>query len=200
MKKISLVLILLMAISVSAFSGNTSLGLAQNYVDTSFIVDTELGRFGVEGSIGLPLVWGTIDAIDSIINGSSFDITEILLPGLMLNPYFKLVEGDNYQFRLGLQNDTLVFANKDEGVQAMGLVGISLGLNYKFNQKFGMNITLGCPLALPLSAISKDAASWTVYYFSSREYTDDDILKMIVGGYGCAINQFARLSLKWSLN
>ena len=200
MKKISLVLVLLMVISVSAFSDNTSLGVAQNYIDTSLIVDHERGRFGVEGSIGLPIVHGAISIIDSIVNGSNFEFFQILLPGLMVNPYFKVVDGNKFQFRLGLQNDTLVFASKDDGVQAMGMVGVSLGFNYKFNQKFGMNLSLGCPLALPLSAISNDVAAWTVYYFSSREYTSDDIVKMILGGYGCAFNQFARLSFKWALN
>jgi len=196
MKKVLLVSVLLLAVLFSAFSADISLGFAQNYVDTSVIVDVEDGRFGVEASVGFPLV----AALGSIKNGSDFEFFHVLLPGLMVNPYFKVVYGDRFQLRIGLQNDTLVYASKEDGVQAMGMIGLSVGFNRRFNESFSMNFSIGCPLGLPLSAISDDAASWTVYYFSSKPYTDDDVVKIILGGYGCAMNQFARFSCKWSLN
>ena len=199
MKKNILVLVLLLFFGFSAFSSNTSLGVAQNYTSTSVIVDTEFDRFGFEGSVGLPIVSGIFGAIDAATSGKEFQPLQFLLPGAMVNPYWKVVDGTKFQLRLGLQADVLVFIDKGS-VQASGLLGTSLGFNHKFNEKFSMNFTLGCPLALPLSIISKDAATWTLFYFSSTTLDKDDIFKIIFGGIGCAFNQFARISFKWALN
>jgi len=200
MKKIILVSVMLLAVVFSAFSANTSLGVAQNYINTSVIVDTDIGgRFGFEGSVGFPVVSALFGAIDSISEGEEFKPLQFVLPGAMVNTYWKAVDGNKFQLRLGLQADVLVFLEK-RSVQAAGLLGTSLGLNYKFNGKFAINFTAGCPLALPLSLISNDAASWTLFYFSSTAVDKSDILKIIFGGIGCAMNQFARISFKWNLN
>ena len=198
MKKVIIILVLALVVLSSAFSGNTSLGVSVNYINTSVIVDTESNRFGFEGSLGFPLFSAVLGALDSVSNGKEFKFVEILLPGAMVNPYFKAINGDRFQLRLGLQTDFLVFLDK-EVVSAAGLIGTTLGFNFKFSEKFGMNLTAGLPLALPLSLISEDAGSWTLFYFSSRDIDKSDIAKIIVGGLGCAMNQFLRISCKWAL-
>jgi hypothetical protein len=198
MKKLIIVLVLALVVLTSAFSNNTSLGVAVNYINTSVIVDTESERFGFEGSLGFPLVSAVLGTLDSVSNGKDFKFVELLLPGIMVNPYFKVIDGNRFQFRIGLQEDILVFFDKGS-VSAAGLLGASLGMNYKFNEKFGMNLTAGIPVALPLSIVSEEAASWTLFYLSSKEIDKSDIAKIIFGGLGCAMNQFLRISCKWAL-
>jgi len=198
MKKVIIILVLALVVLSSAFSGNTSLGVSVNYINTSVIVDTESNRFGFEGSLGFPLFSAVLGALDSVSNGKEFKFVELLLPGAMVNPYFKAINGNRFQLRLGLQADVLVFFD-DDSVSAAGILGTTLGINYKFSNKFGMNLTAGLPLALPLSIFSNDAASWTLLYLSSKEVDKSDIARIIVGGLGCAMNQFLRVSLKWAL-
>ena len=198
MKKSILIIFLSLIVLSAAFSADTSLGVAVNYINTSVIVDTESDRFGFEGSLGFPVIHSVIGTIDSISNGGDFKFVSILLPGVMANPYFKAVNGNRFQLRLGLQADVLVFFD-DDSVSAAGILGTTLGINYKFSNKFGMNLTAGLPLALPLSIFSNDAASWTLLYLSSKEVDKSDIARIIVGGLGCAMNQFLRVSLKWAL-
>ena len=57
MKK-AIVLILVLAVAcTSVFAADISLGVMQNFLDTSFIADFEFDHFGVEGSVGIPLIW-----------------------------------------------------------------------------------------------------------------------------------------------
>jgi len=191
-------LVLSLIVLSTAFSASTSLGVSVNYLNTSVIVDTESDRFGFEGSLGFPVFSAILGTLDSVSNGEDFKFVKFLLPGVMVNPYFKAVNGNKFQLRLGLQEDILVFFDKGN-ISAAGLLGASVGMNYKFSDKFGMNLNAGIPLALPLSLISNDAASWTLFYLSSTEMDKSDIAKILFGGFGCAMNQFLRLSFKWAL-
>jgi len=198
MKKFIIILVLSAVVLTSAFSAGTSLGVSVNYLNTSVIVDTESDRFGFEGAVGFPVISAILGTLDAVSNGEDFKFVRFLLPGAMVNPYFKAVNGNRFQLRLGLQTDVLVFVDKDV-ISVAGLLGTSIAANYKFSDKFGMNLSLGIPLGLPLSLISNDAASWTLFYISSREIDKSDIAKILFGGLGCAMNQFVRLSFKWAL-
>ncbi|MBQ7507804.1 MAG: hypothetical protein IJT52_00570 [Spirochaetales bacterium] len=204
MKKFIIIALLAAVACTSVFaSDGLSLGFSQSWFDTSLIADYQWKHFGVEGSVGLPLVQGIAGTIDYIAhdgkdedgNPKEYNILEMfLLPSMMVNGYWKAIDGDVFDLRLGLQGDAMSIMRKD-AFTVVGLAGISIGLDFQFNEKFSMNLSGSAPLALLLQPISEDVARYTVLAYSTKEEGSWDFLMILPTIY----NAFARLSFKWSV-
>lgn len=204
MKKVLIIVLIAVVAGSSIFAMDLSLGVMQNFVDTSIIADMEFDHFGVEGSLGFPLLWGIPGVINGISEGEDIDFGEgvalVLLPGFMTNGYWKAIDGKHFGLRLGLQIDGRAFIDEDT-VQFIALPGISLGLNYKFNEKFSMNLTAGCPFALILAMAGSDLGEYAFFY-TAKGNTDNgwELLGgAVLGTLGDVVNQFGRLSFKWKI-
>lgn len=203
MKK-AIVLILLVAVAcTSAFAVDISIGAMQNFLDTSFIADFEFDHFGVEGSLGVPLIWGTASLVDAISQGKDIGVGEglemVLLPGVMVNGYWKAIDGKVFGLRVGLQADVIgLFTNDLTSV--IGLWGASVGLNFKFGDRFSANITGTLPAALVLSAFGDDVAKFGGFAYVSGGNDVGDVFVVIFGQLlPAAISEIARISLKWQI-
>ena len=203
MKKLLIIVLIAMVAGSSIFAMDLSLGVMQNFLDTSFIADAEFNRFGVEGSEGFPLVWGTSALIGAISDGKEVTVGDgiamVMMPGVMINGYWKAINTKHFDLRLGLQTDIIgLFA--DDVTSVLGLWGASIGLNFKFGERFSANITGTIPAALPLSAMGDDAARFGG--FAYVDGTDDigDIFLVIFGQLlPGALSEIARVSLKWKI-
>lgn len=201
MKKLTVVLIIIAVACASVFAGNLSIGVSQNYMHTNVIADFEGDHFGVEGAAGIPLVSGVVGLVNSISKGEDISFGDalglLLLPDATVNGYWKAVDGKVFGLRLGIQGDLVTMINhEDKYFSTVGLLGLSLGLNFKFGERFSANLTGTLPFAIPLNWISEDIAKYSIFYYSSNpEKSGWDILMILP----LAINQFARLSFKWSI-
>ena len=204
MKKFIIIALLAAVACTSVFaSEGLSLGVMQSWFDTSLIADYQWDHFGVEGALGIPLVQGIAGTIDYIASGGKdedgnpvdYNVFGLfLLPSMMVNGYWKAIDGDVFDLRLGLQGDAMSIMRKD-AYTIVGLVGISLGLDFQFNEKFSMNLSGSCPAFLLLQPISEDVARYTVFAYSTKEGGSWDFLMILPTIY----NSFARLSFKWSI-
>ena len=77
MKKAVVIIIVVLVACMSVSAADISMGVMQNFMDTSFIVDAQFGRFGVEGAVGIPLVWGTAGIIDCVSKGQQVTISAL---------------------------------------------------------------------------------------------------------------------------
>lgn len=204
MKK-AIVLILVLAVAcTSVFAADISLGVMQNFLDTSFIADFEFDHFGVEGSVGIPLIWGTASLVDAITKGEDIGIGEglemVLLPGVMVNGYWKAFDGQVMDLRLGIQADVIgLFTNNLTSV--IGLWGTSVGLDFKFNDRFSANLTGTLPAASWLQFFGEDAAKFGGFAYVSGGNNDiGDVFVIIFGQLlPGAMSEIARISLKWKV-
>lgn len=204
MKKAIVIIIVILVACMSLSAADISIGIMQNYFDTSAIIDVEFDHFGVEGSVGIPLVWGTIGIIDSISNGEEFSFGDalgmLLMPGAMVNGYWKVIDGNVFGLRLGLQAD-VIGAITEDFKSIVGLWGMSVGLNFKFNDRFSANLTGTLPAILPLNLISEDATKFGLFYYAWGEPAEDSgagfiaLAQVYYGFY----SELARLSFKWSI-
>lgn len=216
MKKTLIVLLVAVLACGALFAGSgTSLGIMQNYFYTSVVLDKELENTGFEAAAGIPLITGIGGIIDYIANGGQTAEGEeaeapnllamTLIPGLMVNGYWKVVDGKVFGLRLGLQADAIALMDYDAEAQKnyfsiTGLIGISLGLNFKVNEKFSFGINGALPLAVALSALDQEdggLANYTMFYYNTDPDKNAhwDVLNII----GAAINQFCRVTFKWSI-
>lgn len=204
MKKAVVIIIVVLVACMSVSAADISMGVMQNFMDTSFIVDAQFGRFGVEGAVGIPLVWGTAGIIDSVSKGQQVTIGDaaamLLLPGAMVNGYWKALDGRVIDLRIGIQADVIGLIS-DNLKSIVGLWGISAGLDFKFGERFSANITGTLPAALPLSLISDDAAKFGAFYYTWGSNNDPaDILVIIFGQLlPGALSEIARVSFKWTV-
>ena len=204
MKK-AIVLILILAVAcTSVFAVSTSLGVMQNFLDTSFIADFEFDHFGVEGSIGFPIIWGTASLIDAIAKGEPISFGDgvqmVLLPGVMVNGYWKAFDGKVMDLRLGIQTDVIaLFSNNLTSI--IGLWGTSVGLDFKFNDRFSANITGTLPAAAWLQLFGDEAAKFGGFAYVSGGNNDiGDVFFIIFGQLlPGALSEIARISLKWKI-
>ena len=203
MKKVLIIVLIAVVAGSSVFALDLSLGVMQNFLDTSFIADAEFNHFGVEGSVGFPLVWGTSALIGAISDGKDIDFSDgvamVLMPGVMVNGYWKAIDTKHFDLRLGLQTDVIGLFT-DDVTSVLGLWGASLGLNFKFGERFSANITGTVPAALPLSAIGDDASKFGGFAYVNG--TDDigDIFLVIFGQLlPGALSEMCRVSLKWKI-
>lgn len=201
MKKLIIVMIIVAVACTSVFAGDLSIGVSQNYMHTNIIADYEGNHFGVEGAAGIPLISGVFSLINSSSKGEDISFGDalglLLLPDATVNGYWKVIDGKVFGLRLGLQGDVITMINpEDKYFSMVGLIGMSLGLNFKFGERFSANLTGTLPFAFPLYLISEDLSKYTIFYYTSNpEKTGWDVF-MIVPLF---INQFARLSFKWSI-
>ncbi len=201
MKKIIVLLLVAVIACTAAFAGNLSMGVMQNYLHTNFLVDYEGDHFGAEGAVGLPIVSGAIGVANAIAEGEELEFGDIagltLLPAAMVNGYWKPIDTKVFDLRLGLQGDVISFIDpSDKYFSVIGLLGMSIGLDFRFSENFSMNLTGAFPVALPLQAISEEAAQYTLFYYSNNpEHDHWDILLVLP----LALNQFGRISFKWTL-
>ncbi len=205
MKRILIIMVVAIAACSAVFAGDISIGVMQNYLNTNVVVDMELGRFGVEGAVGIPLVPGVFEMIDYYTGDKVDDdgnpkeapnpVTTFLVPGAMVNGYLKVVDGKVFDLRLGLQGDAIGIVG-DDGFSIVGLWGVSLGLDFKFNDKLGLNITGTLPAASIASAVNEDLGKYCAFYYTTREDENNADGLLVIPA---AFNEFARISLKWIL-
>ena len=201
MKKLIIIMIIAAVACTSVFAGNLSLGFSQNYMHTNVIADYEGDHFGVEGAAGIPLVFGTLSLINSSSKGEDISFGDalgvLLLPDATVNGYWKVIDGKVFGLRLGLQGDLITMIDpEDKYFSTVGLIGMSLGLNFKFGKRFSANLTGALPLAFPLNLISEDLTKYSIFYYTSNpEKTGWDLIMLVP----LFINQFARVSFKWSI-
>jgi len=219
MKRFIVILIIAAMACTTAFAASDiQLGFMQNLVNTSFLVDAEFDRFGVEGSVGIPVVYTVIGGIGALVNSVSSDSGEssesgessdssssggfAVLGGAMANVYWKAVAGEKFSLRLGLQGDMIGLIGT-EGSRIFFTYGPSIGFNYKFNENFGMNFTSAIPAALFLAPFGEDVVKYGAYYYDDVDVEGWGVLGEvvlaifgIVGGVG---DELARLSFKWSI-
>ena len=201
MKKFVIIMLIAVVAATSVFAADFSIGIMQNYLHTMIIGDLDGNHFGFEGAVGIPLVSGIAGTIDYIsrdgINPETgekedYNIVDLfLLPAGVVNGYFKAVNTEHFQLRLGLQGDAISLMDKDH-FSFIALAGVSLGLDFKFNSGFSVNLTG----AFPLAALLPEAASkYTIFYYTTKEEDNWDFLMILP----LVVNQFARLSLKWEI-
>ena len=201
MKKLVIIMLIAAVAVTSVFAADFSLGIMQNYLHTMIIGDLDGDHFGVEGAVGIPLVSGIAGTIDYISRGGidpetgekeDYNIVDLfLLPAGVVNGYFKAINTEHFELRLGLQGDAISLMDKDH-FSFIALAGVSLGLDFKFNSGFSVNLTGAFPLA---ALLPEEAAKYTVYYYTTKTEDNWDFLMILP----LVINQFARLSLKWEI-
>lgn len=219
MKKLVVILALALIVCVSAFAADIQIGVAQNVLNTSFILDVEGSHFGFETSLGLPMMPLAVSGIEAIFKGNSSSDdsgTEsgfvargegdeegegekksgfIIPTGAMANVYWRIGMGKKFSMRLGIQGDIVGLFGPDY-IWTMAFVGPSVGFNFKFNDSFAMNFTSAVPFAVFLP----DAADkYVSFYYSNEENVAGAIILAIYGGIGAIGCQLARLSFKWSV-
>lgn len=219
MKKLIVILALTAIVCVSAFAADIQIGVAQNVLNTSFLLDVEGSHFGFETSLGLPVVPLAISGIEAIFQkdsapedsstdsgfvargegdeeGEGEKKSGFIVPaGAMANVYWRIGMGKKFSMRLGIQGDIVGLFGPDY-IWTMAFVGPSLGFNFKFNDSFAMNFTSAVPFAVFLP----DAADkYVSFYYSNEENVVGAIVLAIYGGIGAIGCQLARLSFKWSI-
>lgn len=204
MKKAIVIIIVVLVACMSLSAADVSMGVMQNFMDTSFIVDAEFGRFGVEGSIGIPLVWGITGIVDCVNKGEQVTFGDaaamLLFPGAMVNGYWKAIDGKVFGLRLGLQTDVVGIIT-DNLKSIVGLWGFSVGLNFKFSERFSANLTGTLPAALPLSLLGDDAAKFGAFFHTWGGSNDPAEILVIIFGQLLpgALSEIARVSFKWTI-
>ncbi len=199
MKRSVIILVILVLVCSSVFAVEFSLGVMQNYLNTSIIADAEMDRFGMEGAVGFPLVLAAVECFDYYISennegGTLNPLVAFSVPSVMVNGYWKAFDSKVFDLRLGIQVDALAII-ESEGFTAAGVWGFSLGLNFKFNDRFSMNLTSAVPAGFLASYISDALDRFTVFYWSTKD--DEDEIGMLA--LPVVVNELARISLKWSL-
>ena len=216
MKKLVVILITALVVCAGAFAADLQIGVMQNVINTSFLFDAEFKYFGVETSVGMPVVPLAISGIEALFKGNSDGETEsaaiargegdeegeprkagFTFPaGFMANVYFKAIRGEKFSLRLGVQGDIIGLYGPDY-VWTAGFVGPSLGLNFKFTDSFAMNFTSAFPFAV---FIPESVSKYTYFiYASNDENVIGNIFLAIYGSVGAVGCQLARLSFKWTI-
>ena len=201
MKKLVIIMLIAVLAGSAVFAADFSIGVLQNYLHTMVVADYSGDHFGVEGGVGIPLVSGIVGTIDYIKRGGidpdtgekePYNPAELfLLPAGVVNGYFKIVNTTHFEWRLGLQADAISLMDKDH-FTFIALAGVSTGFEIKFNGGFSVNLSGALPLA---AFLPEEVAQYTIYYDSTKTEDNWDFLMILP----LCINQFARLSLKWSI-
>ena len=215
MKKLIVILIAALVVCAGAFAADLQIGVMQNVINTSFLFDAEMNRFGVETAVGLPVVPLAFSGIEALFKGNDGNTESgaiargegdeeeeprsagFTVPaGAMANVYFKLVNGKKFSLRLGIQGDVIGLYGPDY-VWTAGFLGASMGFNYKFTDNFAMNFTSAVPFAIFLPEV---ASKYTYFmHTSDDENVIGNIFLAIYGSIGAVGCQLARLSFKWTV-
>ena len=201
MKKLVIVMLIAVLAGSAVFAADFSIGVLQNYLHTMVVADFGGDHFGVEGGVGIPLVSGIVGTIDYIKRGGidpdtgekePYNPAELfLLPAGVVNGYFKIVNTEHFEWRLGLQADAISLMDHDH-FTFIAIAGVSTGFEVKFNSGFSVNLSGALPIA---AFLPEEVAKYTIYYYSTKTEDNWDFLMILP----LCINQFARLSLKWSI-
>lgn len=201
MKKLVIILLIAVLAGSAVFAADFSIGVLQNYLHTMVVADFGGDHFGVEGGVGIPLVSGIVGTIDYIKRGGidpdtgekePYNPAELfLLPAGVVNGYFKIVNTEHFEWRLGLQADAISLMDHDH-FTFIAIAGVSTGFEVKFNSGFSVNLSGALPIA---AFLPEEVAKYTIYYYSTKTEDNWDFLMILP----LCINQFARLSLKWSI-
>lgn len=205
MKKLFIVLLVVAVATSSVFAiSGTSLGFSQGLVNTSFVASYDWENFGVQGDVGLPLIYSTVGAIGAIAEKASGEseketnILDFILPGAHVGAYWRAIKGEHFGWNLGLGGSFQSYFVENK-IRIWGFASITSGLQYRFNDKFAIGLDTSVPIALPLSLISEDAAKCTCFYFVDGESKPADIAVILFGAIYYGINELARVNFKWSL-
>ena len=204
MKKVFIIFVIVSIAAGAAFAGTTSIGFSQGLINTSFVASYDWENFGVQGDVGLPLIYSTIGAIGAVAEKVSsnsdkeIDILDFVLPGAHIGAYWRAVKGEHFGWNLGLGGSFQSYFI-DRKIRILGLAAITSGLQYRFNDRFSMGLDTSVPLALPLSLISEDAAKYTMFYFVDGESKGGDVAAILFGSIYYGINELARVNFKWTL-
>ena len=201
MKKLVIIMLIAVLAGSAVFAADFSIGVLQNYLHTMVVADFGGDHFGVEGGVGIPLVSGIVGTIDYIKRGGidpdtgekePYNPAELfLLPAGVVNGYFKIVNTEHFEWRLGLQADAISLMDHDH-FTFIAIAGVSTGFEVKFNSGFSVNLSGALPIA---AFLPEEVAKYTIYYYSTKTEDNWDFLMILP----LCINQFARLSLKWSI-
>ena len=201
MKKLVIIMLIAVLAGSAVFAADFSIGVLQNYLHTMVVADFGGDHFGVEGGVGIPLISGIVGTIDYIKRGGidpdtgekePYNPAELfLLPAGVVNGYFKIVNTEHFEWRLGLQADAISLMDHDH-FTFIAIAGVSTGFEVKFNSGFSVNLSGALPIA---AFLPEEVAKYTIYYYSTKTEDNWDFLMILP----LCINQFARLSLKWSI-
>ena len=223
MKKFVIIMLIAVVASSAIFAADIQVGVMQNLVNTSVLLDAEFEHFGVETAVGFPFVWyagSVIDALahsgsdsqtgsGAVARGESEETEEsggssfALVTGAMANVYWKVFTGNRFGFRLGIQTDAIgLFAS--DATRIMGSFGASFGFNFKFTDTFSMNFTATPPFGWLLSPLGEAVTQYTVFYYNNANADNlgealGEVFLAILQAIGVYGNQLARLSFKWSV-
>ena len=201
MKKFIIILLIAVVASSAVFAADFSIGIMQNYMHTMLAADLSGNRFGVEGAVGIPLVPGILGTIDYIsrdgINPDTgekepYDAVDLfLLPAGVASGYLKIINSKHFEWRLGIQADAISLMDEDH-FTFIAIAGLTTGFEFKFNSGFSVNLSGAFPVGLLLP---EEAARFTVFYYSTKTDDNWDFLMVLP----LVVNEFARLSFKWSI-
>ena len=213
MKRILVLLIAAFVICAGLSAADLQIGVMQNVINTSFLFDAEMEHFGIETAVGLPVVPLAFSGIEALFKGNSDSESSAIArgegdeeetkdtgftvpAGVMANIYFKVVRGNKFSLRLGIQGDIIGLYGPDF-IWTTGFMGPSLGFNFKFNDNFAMNFTSAVPFAM---FIPESVSRYTYFFYSSDdENVVGNIFLAIYGSVGAIGCQLARLSFKWTV-
>ena len=213
MKRILVLLIAAFVICAGLSAADLQIGVMQNVINTSFLFDAEMEHFGIETAVGLPVVPLAFSGIEALFKGNSDSESSAIArgegdeeetkdtgftvpAGVMANIYFKVVRGNKFSLRLGIQGDIIGLYGPDF-IWTTGFMGPSLGFNFKFNDNFAMNFTSAVPFAM---FIPESVSRYTYFFYSSDdENVVGNIFLAIYGSIGAIGCQLARLSFKWTV-
>ena len=211
MKKFVIIMLIAIVAVTSVFAADFSIGVMQNVINTSILVDAEFENFGIEGAIGTPAIWYAIGGINALAKGSTGSESEsessdsgfAVIAGAMANVYYKVYSGDVFGYRLGLQADVLGLFDSN-ATRIMGMYGISNGFNFKFTDSFSMNFTATVPFALLLYPFGEAVTQYTAFYYNDAKADNfgcalGEVFLAILQIGGTTLNQVARLSFKWTI-
>ena len=201
MKKFIIILLIAVVASTAVFAADFSIGIMQNYLHTMLAADFSGDHFGIEGAAGIPLVSGIAGTIDYISRGGinpdtgekePYEFVDLfLLPAGVLNGYVKIINTKHFEWRFGLQGDAISLMDKDH-FTFIAVAGVSTGFEFKFNSGFSVNLSGAFPLA---GLLPEAVGKYTVFYYTTKTDENWDFLMILP----LVINEFARLSFKWSI-
>ena len=201
MKRFIIILLIAVVASTAVFAADFSIGIMQNYLHTMLAADFSGDHFGIEGAAGIPLVSGIAGTIDYISRGGinpdtgekePYEFVDLfLLPAGVLNGYVKIINTKHFEWRFGLQGDAISLMDKDH-FTFIAVAGVSTGFEFKFNSGFSVNLSGAFPLA---GLLPEAVGKYTVFYYTTKTDENWDFLMILP----LVINQFARLSFKWSI-
>ena len=201
MKKFIIIMLIAVVASTAVFAADFSIGIMQNYLHTMLAADFSGNHFGIEGAAGIPLVSGIAGTIDYISRGGidpetgekePYEFVDLfLLPAGVLNGYVKIINTKHFEWRFGLQGDAISLMDKDH-FTFIAVAGVSTGFEFKFNSGFSVNLSGAFPLA---GLLPEAVGKYTVFYYTTKTDENWDFLMILP----LVINQFARLSFKWSI-